>query len=62
MGEIADDMVEGRTCCLCGMFFLDPEKENTVYEHGYPAVCWDCWSELTWQQRKKHQKALVKTL
>jgi len=35
MGEIADDMLSGLCCSLCGIYFED--------EHGYPVVCEDCW-------------------
>ena len=34
MGEIADDMINGACCLLCGIYF---EKE-----HGYPVVCKEC--------------------
>jgi hypothetical protein len=60
MGENADDLVEGRTCSLCGMFFLD--KNGDVYTHGYPVVCWECWSDLTKQERKQYQRSEVETL
>lgn len=56
MGEIADDMIEGRACSECGCYFADPEKDS-IYEHGYPVLCWDCWEEGS-----KLQKAEVETL
>ena len=34
MGELADDMIEGRSCSWCGIYFVE--------EHGYPVVCKDC--------------------
>lgn len=37
MGEIADDMIDGLSCSLCGIYFVE--------EHGYPVVCTDCWDE-----------------
>lgn len=43
MGEIADDMIDGACCALCGMYFAD-EHEN-MYEHGYPVACEECWTE-----------------
>ena len=43
MGEIADDMVDGTCCSICGQYFKDPDKENSSYTHGYPVACWDCW-------------------
>lgn len=42
MGEIAEDMIEGRSCSWCGCYFHDP-KTGQSYEHGYPVVCKDCW-------------------
>lgn len=38
MGEIADDMIEGRMCSLCGCYFVDKAKDE-IYEHDYPVVC-----------------------
>jgi len=58
MGEIADDMVDGTCCALCGQYFKDPEKENMSYTHGYPVVCWDCWDDYC---KGNHIKAEVET-
>lgn len=38
MGQIADDMVEGRSCSECGIYF---EKA-----HGYPVLCEDCFEDI----------------
>lgn len=52
MGEIADAMIAGECCSICGQYFLDEEKtkklakkSNNVilYEHGYPVACDECW-------------------
>ena len=37
MGEIADDIIDGNCCALCGVYF---EKS-----HGYPVACEDCYDE-----------------
>lgn len=37
MGEIADDIIEGVCCALCGQYFEQ--------EHGYPVACSDCYEE-----------------
>jgi len=37
MGEIADDMCEGRCCSWCNVYFQK--------EHGYPVACENCWDE-----------------
>lgn len=60
MGEIADQMINGETCNLCGCYFED--SSQNLYIHGYPVVCWDCWDNLTSKERKHHQKALVRNL
>lgn len=56
MGEIADDMISGFSCSICGVYF---EKE-----HGYPVVCNGCWEDLTPGLREKggHQKAIYPEL
>ena len=35
MGEVADDIIEGRCCSHCGTYFVE--------EHGYPVLCKDCF-------------------
>ena len=54
MGEIAEDMIDGSCCELCGIYFRQ--------DHGYPVVCLDCWSDLTADERKVHQKAIHKEM
>jgi hypothetical protein len=56
MGEIADQMIDGKVCELC----LMPFQKN--YEHGYPVVCHECWDGLTDEEKKSHQKALINTI
>jgi hypothetical protein len=46
MGEIADDMINGRCCSECGCYFYDHVKTDgtiEIFEHGYPVLCWDCF-------------------
>ncbi len=43
MGEIADDMINGICCALCGCYFT--EDGETLYEHGYPVACHDCYEQ-----------------
>lgn len=60
MGEIAEDMIEGRCCSECGCYFYDHVKTDgtiEIYEHGYPVLCWDCW-----EKDSELQKAEVDTL
>ena len=49
MGEIADDMIDGASCSLCGVYF---EKE-----HGYPVLCTGCWEPNCGQQKAIHREA-----
>ena len=37
MGQIADDMVNGCSCSLCGLYFES--------EHGYPVLCSECFED-----------------
>ena len=62
MGQIADDILDGTCCDVCGCYFQDPESKDELYTHDYPVTCWDCWPELTKSEKKKRQRALVKTL
>jgi hypothetical protein len=61
MGEIADDMIQGTTCSLCGQFFQG-DKPDEAYSHGYPVVCWECWKNLNKREKKQHQRAAKPTL
>lgn len=54
MGEIAEDMVDGFMCSLCGTYF---EKE-----HDYPVVCDYCWDDLSVEEKKHYQKHIYKKL
>lgn len=65
MGELAEDIIEGRCCEWCGMYFfiLDDKEEITgIHEHGYPVLCWTCWEECTPEERKDHQRATMSTI
>lgn len=35
MGELAEDMINGRSCSECGIYFVE--------ENGYPVLCEDCY-------------------
>ncbi len=61
MGEIADDIVEGRCCDICGMYFAG-DQPNTMHEHGHPATCRECWRDLSKAEKKYHQKAQRDTI
>ena len=54
MGEVADDMIEGVSCSLCGIYFEE--------EHGYPVVCKRCWRDLKPRERDEYQKAIHREL
>lgn len=59
MGEIADDMIDGTCCCLCGCYFQD--DEGGIYTHEHPAVCWECWNDLTDKEKSNYTKSDVDT-
>lgn len=46
MGQIADDMIEGACCALCGVYFKETNEEGKDYnyEHGYPVACSSCYT------------------
>lgn len=71
MGELADDMMSGTSCSLCGCYFKDGAKLEAnvlqLYSHGFPVACKDCWRELTGSERQDAisnglQKATADTL
>lgn len=62
MGELADDMVTGACCCLCGAYFEHPTCKSTLYRHDHPVVCWDCWDDMPKKDRKQYQRADTNTL
>lgn len=62
MGEIADQVIDGSCCELCLTPFSDPGNALAPYSHGYPVVCEMCYSQLTPQDKKHHQKAHAPTL
>ncbi len=59
MGQIAEDMLDGSCCQLCGQYFKHPKAG--IYVHDEEVVCFDCWKDLTEEEKKLHKKADVKT-
>ena len=55
MGQLADDMVDGTCCSLCGEYFFT--KYGELYTHGYPVVCTECWNSFTESERNNHTLA-----
>lgn len=43
MGQIADDIIDGMCCALCGEYFVD--KNDNLFSHGFPVACDECWSK-----------------
>lgn len=58
MGEIAEDMNDGTCCDLCGCYF---KKNEQLYTHEHPATCWDCWDDLTDNEKEGRTKSSVET-
>lgn len=42
MGEAADDMLEGRACCVCGAWLDAYLTEEEPDGYGYPVPCPGC--------------------
>jgi hypothetical protein len=66
MGQITEDIIDGSCCSECQCYFEHPKKDNKgksvgIYVHDYPVVCWDCWDELTAEEKTDNTKADVKT-
>lgn len=45
MGQIAEDIINGFCCSLCGTYFEE--------EHGYPVLCHHCWEQAKEEGRVK---------
>lgn len=66
MGQIAEDILDGSCCELCGCYFEHNKKNEKgesigIYTHDFPVTCWDCWKDLTKEEKTAHRKADVKT-
>ena len=61
MGELAMDYIDGSCCEICGCYFQHPDKDE-LFTHGYPAVCRDCWDEMSKKERKGHTRAITRTI
>jgi len=45
MGQMADDIIDGACCALCGEYFEDGDQ-------GYPCVCSECYTKDCGYQKK----------
>jgi len=52
--SIAQDMIDGLCCQLCGVYFEE--------EHGYPVVCEDCYNSLTDKEKEDFSIAIYPEL
>jgi hypothetical protein len=59
MGQMAEDILDGSCCDLCGCYFQHPT--GGIYVHDEPVTCFDCWEDLTDEEKTIHKKADVKT-
>lgn len=66
MGELANDRINGEMCDSCGCYFKATKEEckqgKVVHAHGVPTTCWDCWGDLSKEEKKDHVRAIVPTL
>ena len=42
MGEAAEDMLEGRACCVCGVYLDAWLNDEEPDGYGYPVECEGC--------------------
>lgn len=61
MGEIAEDMTDGTCCSYCGQYFQLPNEES-LFTHGYPVLCENCWMESNDEERNGYSKSLAPTI
>lgn len=59
MGHIAEDIIDGSCCQLCGCYFEHPK--GGIYVHDMEVVCFDCFEDLTDDEKESCIKADVKT-
>jgi len=52
--SVADDIIDGWCCQLCGVYFEE--------EHGYPVVCESCYDSMSYKDTKKFQKQTLEYL
>ena len=53
--SVAEDMINGECCSMCGQYFTVKGKSNEVespdeyndegFSHGYPVACNYCWEK-----------------
>ena len=48
--SIAEDIIDGWCCQLCGVYYEE--------EHGYPVVCESCYNELSEEEKKEFLESL----
>jgi hypothetical protein len=61
METLVNDILTGTVCELCQFSFENPKIAGLGFEHGYPAVCHDCWTQLDTKDKRDHHRAMVKT-
>jgi len=58
---MTEDILDGSCCALCTSYFVDPKDPDAIYVHGSPRVCKACWNDLTDEEKKLYQRAVVET-
>lgn len=51
---------KGAACEICGLSFISLE-DSLPFEHGYPAVCHNCWKHLNGFERQMYRRAKKNT-
>lgn len=66
--SVAEDIIDGSCCAICGSFFLKTgdeqpfEETSTVMEvftHGYPVACNGCWEDDCGYEKQQSKAKLL---
>ena len=58
---IVDQTIDGMCCSKCGQYFAEPTSTKTLYVHGYPVLCDECFDNCTQDERTGLKRAEVDT-
>jgi hypothetical protein len=51
----------GAACEICGMIFVNL-SDGEVFAHEHPAVCHNCWKELSGIEKRMYKRANKNTV
>lgn len=59
MGQVAEDMINGTCCSVCGSLFVEKKDPNVLFEHGYPVACNICYDPHCGYQKQDKQATTI---